>query len=263
MNGNLVTATILLFGLVILLACYAVAKLSRFLFRVVNAKTRKPLPKRYETGASIAGLALLAFVIWNGLRDVSVTLPSGSLSLTTVEHHPFKVSFKVQGDLYLSETTCCISDQPEYLCQQRWTGYVRISSLNQLKGWVEIKTDAEALAYVRLQTDDATWWSFPDHMFEITPEEDSIHLSYGVGMYSMNGKVTPQWMRDHHIPSPSVVRTATGWAIHRVCVQTEVDKSTLMNVTEEVGPDGSYHRDVKRFTVNPPSKMDWEHEMQG
>jgi hypothetical protein len=137
-----------------------------------------------------------------------------------------------------------------------------ISSLNDLKGKVKIRTAGEALAYCRLRTSPTTWYLWPNQCYlEIVPL-DSLDLTFFFGnrdeykytkasykdktnrLNGFNGIVEPKSaLSKFGIKPTTCTATKDGYEIHRTFIdnkQIGMGPYYSIAVTEQVGKDGSY-----------------------
>jgi len=256
-----------LLGIVFLFVSIVVVVLtifSRLFYRLKTWREQPPPPKWPSARYFIRAIVLLDIAVWIGFKDYFVTTQGGGPTFYRSTGQPLPYSFHIDGELYLSWVKCCISDQPGYLCRRSGIGYVRIESLEQLKGEVQIKTSGDVLAYVRLLTNPNTSWSFGlNDFYEVTARERAGPEFAGYGQDGLAGVVPLEWMTSHHIAQPSVQKTANGWIVYRTCVNPSAGKTTLLSVIEEIGANGSYSRTEQSFKVNPVNHIQRVGEAEG
>lgn len=69
--------------------------------------------------------------------------------------------------------------------------------------------------------------------------------------------VSKKWMNANRISPPAVTPRGNGWEIHRAGVW--VTSEQPVNITEFVGPDGSYTRSLTKLKLPQPSRLGWNY----
>lgn len=217
----------------------------------------------------VVGLLAEAGVVgYFAIEDTSIKTQAGEPTEYRITKGPIGCPFQVQGGLYLG----VISSWEPYswaICQRRGLSFVQIELIEQLTGHVSIRSNAQALSFVRLFSTVAYDNYMPHDMFEVMEKPavgailgepgSSFFVSIGSHDDGTEGVVPRGWMVAHHIPTPTVTQSKDGWIVHRTCIVTRDARSfETVAVTEFVGPHGEYSRTEQRTNIQPP-KTGWKY----
>lgn len=186
-----------------------------------------------------------------------------------------KVPFRVLEDATLAVDAQVFFGEPSESCEGLWlllaNEAIRITSLSQLRGRVQIKSPTEALAFCRLLTAPTTFRLWQPWELEIlNADEVDGELLFVEEFYSRSlhredktsgfyGIVSsPNKLRQMGIRRARVRATAAGYEIRRTLMVEDHDRDWphMAKVVEIVGHDGGYVR-TKTHVDDLPAGVNW------
>jgi len=188
---------------------------------------------------------------------VIVAMVAG-LALLTRQDKKFALQtpFAVDGQILLCyDGRDIVSSLHTQVVCWKGTSGERIQDLNQLRGYVSIRTADEALSYARLLTSPVVECAAMElRRYEVVRKADFTQQYVFGNMDYYNrcrkastteyGIVTDAIMKQEHASPAHVQKVADHWLIERSLVGLGSDyrRLSIIDVSEDVWPDGRYER---------------------
>jgi hypothetical protein len=198
--------------------------------------------------------------------------PRGS-NLQLVSPQELVVPFQVTGRLLIGGATTrerpIVSDPPQIALAHSVDGRDRhVSSLVRLAGSVVIRSETEALAFVRLRTSPLTVYAFDLEVEVMSPDRVDLEAAYGDRelLATLKGSSNGYWgmldresQRQISVDEAIVIRRGDRFTITRTLLTLNASRShhRLVTVRETVGRRGSYRREVVGIRRAPASIAWW------
>ncbi len=211
----------------------------------------------------------LVLVTICGFGCVDPALPP-RVEKVTVSPNSLEVAhdFLVQGHLRLMVDEFQ-SQSPSFKHYFLFTtgGHVRVNSLNDLAGFLDIRNEKEALQYVRLFYSPSNWFSGPLHGLEVAtpdiveaqllPRVRKIFESETEHNGPFQGAVPASWLARHHLANPMVRRRGETFEIVRTILRISGNHCAVHTIHEIVTKDGHYQLQLGNPLDLKPPHGEW------